>query len=314
MTARDWPEVSRIWTAGIAGDATFELAPPSWPAFDASRSPHLRLVAEPIEPIEPVRSGRLLGWAAAGPVSSRRVYAGVAEHSVYVDPDRRGAGVGQSLLEALIVAAEATGTWTLRSGIFPENASSLRLDDRCGFRRLGIQERVGVRDGRWRDVVLAERRSQVIGDRDPLVRVILSGADDAAAVRGLLTAAGLPLAGLDDAWRVWVADAGATTGPIVGAAALERHLDAFLLRSIAVDPAQRGRGLGQALVRAALTCADLELGEPATVCLLTTTADGWFDRFGFLPVPREDLPVAVFGSAELAGACPESARAYLRVG
>jgi phosphinothricin acetyltransferase len=308
LTAQDWPEVARIWSDGISTrNATFESEPPSWQHFDATRSPHLRLVAGRAD-------GGLAGWAAAGPVSGRRVYAGVAEHSVYVDPAAGGSGLGRALLHALIALADATGTWTLRSGIFPENAASLRLHHACGFARLGVQQRVGRRDGRWRDVVLVERRSPTIGGDEPLVRLALPGPDDAGAVRGLLTGAGLPLAGLDDAWRTWVADADGTGGTILAATALERHRDTFLLRSVVVDPPARGSGLGRRLVRTALTVADLALGRPAPVCLLTTTADGWFDRFGFASVTRADLPPQVLGSAELTGACPDAARAYLRRG
>lgn len=309
MRAADWPEVEAIWAQGIAsGMATFEVAPPCWADFDASRSAHLRLVAE-----GPDRT--VAGWAAAGPVSGRRVYAGVAEQSVYVRAGLTGRGVGRALLQSLVDLSEATGTWTLRSGIFPENVASLRLHAACGFREIGRSERVGRRDGSWRDVVLIERRSPLIGGDDPLIRLVLPGVpDDLTQVRGLLASSGLPAAGLDDAWRTWVADADGTGGRVIGSAALERYGEVFLLRSVAVDPAHRGDRLGEALVRAALRCADLELGRPATVCLLTGTAVGWFERFGFVDVDRSALPAAVGTSTQLRGACPDTARAYLRLG
>lgn len=315
MTAHDWPQVAEIWAEGIAtGNATFEPSPPSWPDFDAGRAPHLRLVAE-----EPDASGTLLGWAAAGPVSSRRAYAGVAELSVYVRASAQGRGIGRTLLTALIQLAEVTGTWTLCSGIFPENVSSLKLHEACGFQRLGTRVRVGRLDGRWRDVVLLERRSPDIADAEPLVRVTLpprDGAaedDDLAAVHRLLSKARLPVAGVEDAWRRWVADADGAGGQVVGSAALERYGDAFLLRSVAVEPGRRGDGLGGRLVRAALRCADLEVGGTAEVCLVTETADGWFDRFGFRPAARDELPAAVEASPQLSGGlCPASASAYLR--
>jgi L-amino acid N-acyltransferase YncA len=99
------------------------------------------------------------GWVAASPVSDRCVYSGVVEHSLYVAGNARGSGVGRRLLEALVASTEAAGIWTIQSGIFPENAASLRLHERCGFRRVGIRERLGEHDGRWRDVVMIERRA-----------------------------------------------------------------------------------------------------------------------------------------------------------
>lgn len=161
MHADDWPQVVRIHAAGIAtGHATFEETPPTWEAFDASRLPAQRLVA---------RDGdRVVGWAAASAVSDRCAYAGVVEHSVYVDPAEQGRGVGRVLLEALARSTEAAGIWTIQAGIFPENAASLRLHDAAGFRRVGTRHAVGRMTygpmaGRWRDVVLVERRSTTVG-------------------------------------------------------------------------------------------------------------------------------------------------------
>jgi arsenite methyltransferase len=156
MSQDDWPAVRAIYAAGIAsGDATFETIPPSWERFDASHREDLRLVAA----IE----DEVVGWAAAAPVSDREVYRGVAEHSVYVDPAWQGHGVGRALLEALIHAAEEAGVWTLQSGIFAENEQSIGLHRACGFRVVGTRERIGRHHGRWRDVVLVERRSAVAG-------------------------------------------------------------------------------------------------------------------------------------------------------
>jgi phosphinothricin acetyltransferase len=156
MRADDWPAVERIYAAGIAtGDATFETEPPTWEAFDAGRLAAHRLVAE--------RDGKVVGWAAVSGVSERCVYGGVVEHSVYVDPAHAGQGVGTALLQALIASTEAAGIWTIQTGIFPENTASLALHERSGFRVVGRRERLGRHFGRWRDVVLLERRSPAIG-------------------------------------------------------------------------------------------------------------------------------------------------------
>jgi phosphinothricin acetyltransferase len=155
MAEADWPAVRAIYAAGIAtGEATFADEPPDWDGFTAGRST-MRLVA--------VDGGAVVGWAAAGPVSDRDVYAGVVEHSVYVDPATRGRGCGRVLLEALIERCEDTGIWTIQSGIFPENTASLGLHARCGFRVVGTRERIGCHHGRWRDVVMVERRSTTVG-------------------------------------------------------------------------------------------------------------------------------------------------------
>lgn len=156
MEAAAWPAVRAIYAEGIAtGNATFETEVPPWAAWDAAHLPHCRLVA--------VAGERLFGWAALSPVSGRCVYAGVAEVSIYVAADSRGRGVGKALLRALITASEQAGIWTLQAGIFPENGASLALHRACGFRRVGVRERIGELAGVWRDVVLLERRSTVAG-------------------------------------------------------------------------------------------------------------------------------------------------------
>lgn len=158
MSAEDWPAVSRIYRAGIAtGNATFESDVPDWGSWSAARLVAPRLVARG-------ERGETIGWAALTATSARPVYAGVAEVSIYVDPAFAGCGVGRALLLALIEASEQAGIWTLRAGIFPENVASIALHERCGFRLIGTQERMGrMPDGRWRDVVLYERRSSRAG-------------------------------------------------------------------------------------------------------------------------------------------------------
>lgn len=137
------------------GQATFEIAPPDWEGWDSSHRADCRLVAEV--------DGGVAGWAALTPVSGRCVYAGVAEVSVYVAEASRGRGVGQALLAALVAESEQAGVWTLQAGIFPENQASIALHRSCGFRVIGVHERLGQMNGIWRDVLLMERRSQVVG-------------------------------------------------------------------------------------------------------------------------------------------------------
>lgn len=156
MTEADADAVLAIFQAGIdTGDASFETAAPTWAAFDTSRLPAHRLVA--------ADGAEVLGWVAVTAVSARPVYAGVVEHGVYVSPAARGRGVGLALMHALIASTEAAGVWTLQSGVFPENTASVALHRSCGFRVVGTRERIGRRDGRWRDVLLLERRSTIAG-------------------------------------------------------------------------------------------------------------------------------------------------------
>jgi len=151
----DWQEVARIYREGIeTGNATFETEVPSWEEWDAAHLRDHRLVA--------VRDGAVVGWIALVPVSPRECYAGVAEVSAYVGEEARGEGAGSALLTTLIDSSERAGIWTLQTGVFPENDVSLRLLQRFGFRVVGTRERIGQLHGVWRDVVLIERRSEVI--------------------------------------------------------------------------------------------------------------------------------------------------------
>jgi len=158
MGVGDAARVLAIYQAGLdTGQASFETTAPAWAAFDAGRLAAHRLVA--------VDGTGVVGWVAVSRVSARPVYAGVVEHSVYVDPDARGRGVGGLLLAALVASTEAAGVWTIQSGVFPENTASLAVHRRAGFRVVGVRERVGrhaAHGNRWRDVVLVERRSPTI--------------------------------------------------------------------------------------------------------------------------------------------------------
>jgi len=155
MTSADWPDVERIYAEGIAtGQATFETAPPGWEEFDRGRLAAHRLVA--------ADGGTVVGWAALSPTSARECYAGVVEDSVYVTATARGRGVGRALLETLVTAADAAGIWTIQTSVFPENAASVALHRRAGFRVVGTRERIAKVNGAWRDTLLLERRSPTV--------------------------------------------------------------------------------------------------------------------------------------------------------
>jgi L-amino acid N-acyltransferase YncA/2-polyprenyl-3-methyl-5-hydroxy-6-metoxy-1,4-benzoquinol methylase len=157
MTADHGPAVLAIYQAGLdGGDASFETTAPTWTTWDSTHLAEHRLVA-----ID--QDDEVLGWVAVSPVSSRCVYSGVVEHSVYVASEVRGRGVGLALLSALIASTEAAGVWTIQSEVFPENAASVALHERAGFRQVGVHERIGVHHGRWRDVIMIERRSARAG-------------------------------------------------------------------------------------------------------------------------------------------------------
>ena len=157
MRAADADAVLRIYGEGIAtGIATFDTTMPIWAEWDAAHRPDCRFVAR--------IDGAVVGWTALSSYSGRAVYAGVAWESVYVTAEARGQGIGAALLSRLFPASERAGIWTLLAGIQAENVASLRLHERIGFRRIGTQQRIGRdRDGRWRDVVLLERRSETVG-------------------------------------------------------------------------------------------------------------------------------------------------------
>lgn len=158
LESADWDRVRDIYAEGIAtGDATFETEPPDWESWDADHLRDCRIVAVDAD-------GEVCGWAALSPVSDRCVYGGVGEVSVYVDSDARGQGVGTLLMRELVAASERAGLWTLQAGVFPENVPSIRAHEKAGFRVVGQRERLGKLGGRWRDVLLLERRSVNIGN------------------------------------------------------------------------------------------------------------------------------------------------------
>ncbi len=158
MHPGDWLAVREVYEQGIAtGDATFDSEAPAWERWDAGHLQECRLVARNPE-------GEVVAWAALSPVQRKSAYRGVAEGSLYVREDARGAGVGRALSEAMVEAADGAGIWTVELWIFPENRASITLCESLGFRIVGVRERIGKRDGRWRDVIVMERRSPVVGE------------------------------------------------------------------------------------------------------------------------------------------------------
>ena len=156
MTAQDWEQVRAIYEEGIrSGNATFETSAPNWEQWDKAHLPFCRLVARV--------AGAVAGWAALSPVSARKAYAGVAEASIYVSGKAQRKGIGTALQEELNRQSETHGIWTLQGVVFAENTASLALLKKAGFREVGRRERIGQLDGRWRDTILLERRSPVIG-------------------------------------------------------------------------------------------------------------------------------------------------------
>ncbi len=153
----DWEQVAEIYSKGIkTGNATFELTVPSWENWNKSHLDTCRIVAE--------TKNIITGWAALTPVSSRCVYGGVAEVSVYVHPQFFGQKIGSQLLEVLITESEKNDIWTLQASIFPENKASIRIHEKHGFRKIGYRERIGNMNGKWRDTVILERRSSIVGN------------------------------------------------------------------------------------------------------------------------------------------------------
>jgi phosphinothricin acetyltransferase len=156
MAPEDWDAVRAIYLEGIATrNATFEQTAPEWKQWDEGHLRSCRIVAR--------LDSEVVGWTALSPVSKRRVYAGVVEESVYVAERARGRGIGKALLAAVVEASEREGIWMIQTGIFPENAASIELHKKVGFRVVGVREKIGAMNGQWRDVVFMERRSRVAG-------------------------------------------------------------------------------------------------------------------------------------------------------
>ena len=157
MQPAHWPAVSEIYREGIeTGQATFETAVPTWEVWDMNHRPDCRLIA--------LIDHKIAGWAALSPISRRQVYNGVAEISIYIASAARGQGIGKQLMLTLVTFSEEAGIWTLQSTIFPENEASVALHQAFGFRVVGTRERIAQMNGIWRDTVLLERRSKIIGN------------------------------------------------------------------------------------------------------------------------------------------------------
>ena len=156
LEPRHWERVRDIYLEGLTtGEASFETSAPDWADWDGAHLARPRLVA--------VRSNRVVGWVALCPISPRQCYAGVAEVSIYVASEARGQGVGRLLLEEAVRASEKAGIWTLQAVVFPTNVGSIRLHEACGFRVVGCRQRIAQQNGAWRDTLLLERRSTIVG-------------------------------------------------------------------------------------------------------------------------------------------------------
>jgi L-amino acid N-acyltransferase YncA len=152
----NFPQVAEIYKEGLdTGIATFQNDIPIWESWDKDHLPNCRIAA--------FEDNEMVGWAALTPVSSRCVYAGVGEVSIYIAANFRGKGVGEFLLNNLIKESEQSGLWTLQSGIFAENNGSIKLHEKCGFRQIGYREKIGQKNGIWKDTILMERRSKIVG-------------------------------------------------------------------------------------------------------------------------------------------------------
>jgi len=307
----DAAAIADIYNAGIVeGGATFESVPRTVADIEhrlQTRDRYPLVVAE-------TSHGHVVGWAGVSRYRERAAYAGIGEFSVYVAPIARGQKVGTRLLEALVDAARDAGFWKLVSRVFPFNQASLAACRAVGFREAGVYEKHGFQNGRWHDVVIVERL--IPENQSPTgLRFRRSFADDSPAVFTLLSDAGLPLAGVEECLSHCVVAVRGET--IVGCAALELPIrvtapasvplksHAFLLRSVALAPAERRTGAGRLLVGRAI---DLARREGASlVVLLTTSSEPFFARLGFRRITRDEVPAALLDSAEFNGACPDTA-------
>lgn len=157
MKPSDWEQVKSIYLEGIkTGIATFQNEVPTWESWDKGHLNSCRLVAR-FEDI-------ILGWVALSPTSSRNCYRGVVEVSIYVGEKYNGQGIGTALLKNLVKQSEINGNWSLYCAIIRENTASIIMHKKCGFREIGIREKVAkMSNGVWHDVILMERRSKIVG-------------------------------------------------------------------------------------------------------------------------------------------------------
>jgi L-amino acid N-acyltransferase YncA len=297
--------ITAIYNLGIAGRlATFETEPRSVADIEQRLS---ALAEHPLVVAEGEGAG-VVGWAGAAEYRPRACYSGIGEFSVYVAPDWRGRGVGRGLVEGLVAAAADRGYWKLLSRVFPDNTASRALCRATGFREVGMYERHGFLDGRWRDVVIVER---LIEANLPGSGVVVRAARraDWPAIRALLEADGLPIEGAEAHLGDFLV--AVRRDQVVGTAGLECYpSDAVLLRSVAVAAAERGTGAGRRLVERVLERAARRGARHAV--LLTTSAQAFFTHLGFVPVCRDDVPRALHASAEFRGACPATAAVMIK--
>lgn len=306
-TPDDAAAIAAIYNQGIEDRvATFETEPrtaamvQTW--FDGQH---------PVVVVE--HGGEVIAYASSSTYRPRACYSGIVEFSVYVRRDWRGKGAGRLALSRLIQECEAAGFWKLVSRVFVENTASRALLQAVGFREVGVYEKHGQLDGVWRDVVIVELLLPSIqtptgaGGESARMTNGLKAArpSDLVAVLALLARVGLPQEGVPSVLETMVV--ARETGQVIGCAALEVYGTVALLRSVAVDPGHRARGLGQQLVEDRLQ--EARRRGIQEIYLLTETAHDYFPRFGFRPIERSAVAPALHASVEWTGACPEAAQA-----
>ena len=311
MNSLDLPAVIDISQEGIdTGLATFETQVPEPDEFDKKFLPVCRLIAE--------QHGKILGWAMLSAVSVRKVYAGVAEVSVYVKCECRGKGIGSNLLKALIRASEEQGFWTLQASLFPENKVSFYLHRHAGFREVGKREKIARLHDEWRDTLLLERRSKLENGTpkktsEKMIVIDQVRADERKKIISLLQKVGLPTQDLPDKLPHFFkasllrqpTETLTEMGDLAGIVGLEIQESVALLRSLAVVPTYQSLKIGQKLMeKAVLYAREKGVNE---VFLLTTTAEGYFEKYGFAKVNREAVPEAIRQMNQFKDTCPASA-------
>ncbi|WP_313982465.1 arsenic resistance N-acetyltransferase ArsN2 [Xanthocytophaga flavus] len=300
LVFEDLPVVREIYQQGIDTHiATFETQAPDVETLDKKFLPVCRLVAE--------WDNKVVGWAMLSAVSTRDVYAGVAEVSIYIRSTFRGKGIGKALVQQLIKESEQHGFWTLQAGIFAINKSSIALHEKAGFRMVGYREKIGQLYGQWYDTVLLERRSHVVEytSDDSILEIKRIESGDLENITQLLTDAHLPISDLPSGLPHFFKAISDKDGQIAGMVGLELYGPYALLRSLVVDSSFTNKKIGYQLVQHAQKYAS---GQGVKgLYLITNTAEGYFERLGYNRVERNAVPKEIQETQQFQGVCPSSA-------